>query len=168
MAVASSSSKPLPVKKEPKVVVTTTIVAGNAKSDSSFFSTKPKPKLPSFRKTAAPPVKKEDGTPDPTVAQPSSFDPFQDALKALGKGRGNGGASSGVDTLMATDEAKLRNKKKKSVRFAVGPELEKVRLIEKAIYDDDIEDVSCVTLQTQHLLTTRSKYRASNDTLCEI
>ena len=84
-AVPSNSSttpKAVAVKKEAKPVVK------DAKSDSSFFS-KPKPmkkEMPSFKKippAAAAPVKKE---PDPNVAQPSSFNPFEEVLKSLTSG----------------------------------------------------------------------------------
>ncbi|KAJ8514875.1 hypothetical protein ONZ45_g7623 [Pleurotus djamor] len=83
-ATGAGSSAKATVKKEPKP---TSIPVKDAKSDSSFFSApKPKPKLPSFKKAPPPPanVKKE---PDLNVAQPSSIDPFQEALKSMAKGR---------------------------------------------------------------------------------
>jgi protein phosphatase 1 regulatory subunit 10 len=89
MAVASSAtSRPTVVKKEPKPVVTS---VKDAKSDSSFFSApKPKPKLPSFKKAPAPAVKREPVT---NIAQPSSIDPFQEALKSMAKTRKESPAS---------------------------------------------------------------------------
>jgi len=139
----------------------------DAKSDSSFFSApKPKPKLPSFKKAPAPPpgssaagvpqVKKEDLN----VAQPSSIDPFQEALKSMAKARskgspavptpppplsGNGSANSSGSTTVATstssDNGLTKNgKRKKSVTWAPEGKLESIRLIERAIYDDDPVD----------------------------
>lgn len=138
----ASSTKPV-VKKEAKPVVT---AVKDAKSDSSFFSTpKPKPKLPSFKKGApAVQVKREPGA---NVAQPSSVDPFQEVLKSMTRTRKESPAvstppSGAASTPPQTGIAK-NGKKKKSVTWAPENQLESIRLIEKAVYDDDPVDVSC-------------------------
>lgn len=134
------------MKKEMKPVVT---AVKDAKSDSSFFSApKPKPKLPSFKK-APPPVKRE---PDPNVAQPSSIDPFQEVLKSMAKTRKESPVVSTPppvppSTAPAVPSGLTKSgKKKKSVTWAPDGQLESIRLIEKAIYDDDPADVSCLFL----------------------
>jgi protein phosphatase 1 regulatory subunit 10 len=146
VAVASSSTKATTVKKETK-----SSAVKDAKSDSSFFSApKPKPKLPSFRKAPVP-VKKE---PDVNVAQPSSVDPFQEALKSMGKAWKETptplpGASVGSPSASAAAIPAIAGKKKKSVTWAPESRLEQVKYIEKAIYDDDPVDVStflCLSL----------------------
>lgn len=109
----------------------------DAKSDSSFFSApKPKPKLPSFKKAPAPvPVKKEEN-----VAQPSSVDPFQDILKTMKARRESPAVSTPpptVNTPPQTNSLSKNGKKKKSVTWAPDTQLESVRLIERAVYDDD-------------------------------
>jgi protein phosphatase 1 regulatory subunit 10 len=132
------------VKKEAKPVVT---AVKDAKSDSSFFSApKPKPKLPSFKKAPAPTthIKKEL---DPNVAQPSSIDPFQEALKSMAKARKESPAVStppptSASTPPQTTGLTKLGKKKKSVTWAPEGQLQSIRLIEKAIYDDDPVDVS--------------------------
>lgn len=137
-----SSFKPV-VKKETKLVVT---AVKDAKADSSFFSApKPKPKLPSFKKAPAAPVKKE---PDPNVAQPSSIDPFQEALKSMAKARKESPMVStppppASSTPPGTTGLTKFGTKKKSVTWPPEGQLESIRLIEKAIYDDDPVDVSC-------------------------
>lgn len=114
----------------------------DSRSDSSFFSApKPKPKLPSFKKAPAT-VKKE---PDTNVAQPSSIDPFQEALKSMGKGRKVSPAVSTPPPVPAasTPPASYIGKtKRKSVSWAPEGQLESIRLIERAVYDDDPVDVS--------------------------
>jgi protein phosphatase 1 regulatory subunit 10 len=144
-APTTTSSKPT-VKKEVKPVVT---ALKDAKSDSSFFSApKPKPKLPSFKKAPAATVKTE---PDPNVAQPSSIDPFQEALKSMAKARKDSPAVSTPPPTttntppIAAGLTKL-GKKKKSVAWAPEGQLELVRLIERAVYDDDPVDVSFFSL----------------------
>ena len=131
---------------------TTTIKAGaikDAKSDSSFFSApKPKPKLPSFKKAPVP-VKKE---PETNIAQPSSLDPFQEALKSMAKVRKESPSVTSTplqpmlsaSTTTATITAGLTKtvKKKKSVSWAPDGRLEQIKLIERAVYDDDPVDVS--------------------------
>lgn len=135
----ASSTKPV-VKKETKPVLA---AVKDAKSDDSFFSARPKPKLPSFKKGAPPvQVKKEPGT---NVAQPSSIDPFQEVLKSMNKARKDSPAvSTPPSTSTPPQPGIARNgKKKKSVTWAPENQLESIRLIEKAIYDDDPVDVSC-------------------------
>jgi protein phosphatase 1 regulatory subunit 10 len=135
------------------VKITTTVTkAGavkDAKSDSSFFSTpKPKPKLPSFKKAPVP-VKKE---PEMNIAQPSSLDPFQEALKSMAKGRKESPSvtptppqpTPPTPATMVTVSTGLTKtgKKKKSVSWAPDGRLEQIKLIERAVYDDDPVDVS--------------------------
>ncbi|OBZ71852.1 hypothetical protein A0H81_08113 [Grifola frondosa] len=131
------------VKKEVKAMVRE---VKDAKSDSSFFSApKPKPKLPSFKKAAAPAVKKE---PDLNVAQPSSINPFEEALKSMAKSRKDSPAMStpppapapvpntGPISTGFTKSGKL----KKTVSWAPEGKLELIKLIERAVYDDDPAD----------------------------
>lgn len=145
-----TSTKPSTTTTGVKKVVKTVVQAKDAKSDSSFFSApKPKPKLPSFKKgppPAAAPVKKESDT---NVAQPSSIDPFQEALRSMGKIRKESPAAVATPppasaSSSATPPASLSKsgKKKKTVSWAPPDRLEEVKLIEKAIYDDDPIDVS--------------------------
>ncbi|KAL4075571.1 hypothetical protein J3A83DRAFT_4356840 [Scleroderma citrinum] len=141
-AVSSSSTstpKGTIVKKETKP---STPAVKDSRSDSSFFSApKPKPKLPSFKKALVP-VKKE---PDPNVAQPSSIDPFQEALKSMGKVRKESPATptpplpaaSAAPTAVITAIGKI---KRKSVTWAPDGQLVSIRLIERAVYDDDPVD----------------------------
>ncbi|KAG9051942.1 hypothetical protein FS842_010779 [Serendipita sp. 407] len=117
-----------------------------AQSDSSFFSAKPKTKLPSFRKK---PTTGTGGSTPPSVkeesAQPNSdpnYNPFKDALRAMRKGSPQVMPSS---TPSVTPNAgpgvsisAKTGKPKKVVRFAPDGELEKIKWIEKAIYDDDV------------------------------
>jgi len=136
----ASSTKPVIVKKETKPPVVPTVK--DAKADSSFFSApKPKAKLPSFKKAPAPvQVKKEDAN----VAQPSAIDPFQDILKSMTKRKESPAVSTppgSAGTPPQTGVTK-NGKKRKSVTWAPDSQLESVRLIEKAIYDDDPVDVS--------------------------
>ncbi|PFH50568.1 hypothetical protein AMATHDRAFT_75551 [Amanita thiersii Skay4041] len=125
---ASSSSKPVVVKKEIKSTIS---AVKDAKLDTSFFSApKPKPKLPSFKKAPlAPQVKKE---PDLNVAQPSSIDPFQEALKSMAKNRKDSPAvstppptSQPVYSSELTEPGFTKNgKKKKTVTWAPEGQLE--------------------------------------------
>jgi protein phosphatase 1 regulatory subunit 10 len=132
-----SSNKPIVlIKKElPKQVTS----VKDAKSDSSFFSApKPKPKLPSFKK--APPLKKEPIA-DQNVAQPSAVDPFKDALAAMTKARSSPTPMDVVRTPPQTTTGPS-GKKKKKVSFASEEKLVQIKLIEPAVYDDDITGVS--------------------------
>lgn len=161
-AIPSTSSftpKAVAVKKETKPVVK------DAKSDSSFFS-KPKPtkkEMPSFKKNppaAVAPVKKE---PDPNVAQPSSFNPFEEVLKSYGSASGASSTTASTSTpppglaaisaaiglsanaspaLFAPSGLNKAGKPKKSVTWAPEGRLEQIKLIERAIYDDDPTSVS--------------------------
>lgn len=145
LAVSSNvTPKPIAVKDvkdKPKAQGTTTAVK-DAKSDSSFFSApKPKPKLPSFKKAPAPvQVKKEEN-----VAQPSSVDPFQEVLRTM-KARKESPAVSTppptVNTPPQTNSVSKNGKRKKTVTWAPDAQLESVRLIERAVYDDDAQEVS--------------------------
>ena len=144
MAVAPPApSKPTAVKREPKTVVTS---VKDAKSDPSFFSApKPKPKLPTFKKAVAPLVKKEHVA---NIAQPSSIDPFQEALKSMAKTRKESPAQSTPPPIASsrspssTTGLTKSGKKKKSVSWASEEQLESIRYIEKAVYDDDPTEVS--------------------------
>jgi protein phosphatase 1 regulatory subunit 10 len=134
------------VKKEVKPLVT---AVKDAKSDSSFFSApKPKPKLPNFKKAPAPPAALVKTEPDPHVAQPSAIDPFQEALKSMGKARRPSPATvvpsiaANIINAITVPVAVQSSKKKKSVSWAPEGKLELIRLIERAIYDDDPVDVS--------------------------
>jgi protein phosphatase 1 regulatory subunit 10 len=137
------------VKKEAKPVVT---AVKDAKSDSSFFSApKPKPKLPNFKKAPAAPTKTER---NPNVAQPSSIDPFQEALKSMAKARKESPVvSTPPPTSSDIPSATIKlGKKKKSVTWAPEGQLELIRLIEKAVYDDDPVDVSLLLLTAASVL----------------
>lgn len=138
-AVSSSAFKGTVVKKETKP---STLAVKDSRSDSSFFSApKPKPKLPSFKKAPVP-VKKEA---DPNVAQPSSIDPFQEALKSMGKARKESPAISTLPVASvapAAANATTGKIKRKTVTWAPEGQLESIRLIERAVYDDDPVDVS--------------------------
>lgn len=144
-----SSVKPVAVKKEPTKSAAPTVK--DAKSDSSFFSApKPKPKLPSFKKAPpAPSTQASKQQMSNNVAQPSSIDPFQEALKLMAKGRKE---SPSVSTPPATSTPVpqalpvTNGKKKKTVTWPSDDKLESVRLIEKAVYDDDPVDVSFLSL----------------------
>jgi len=144
MAVAPPApSRPAVMKKEPKPVVTS---VKDAKSDSSFFSApKPKPKLPTFKKAPPPAVKKESAA---NIAQPSSIDPFQEALKSMAKARRESPAQSTPPPIAtsksppSTSGYTRSGKKKKTVSWAPEDQLESIRFIEKAVYDDDPAEVS--------------------------
>ncbi|KAG8852362.1 hypothetical protein FRB96_008708 [Tulasnella sp. 330] len=122
----------------------------DSKVDSSFFSSKPKPKLPSFRKipsaqSAA--SKKEE--PDSAVAQPSSMDPFQEAMKLMHMGKNtpppaapsmeSSNSLTGTPPLVV--EAKVMLGKngmpKKKVTFPTDDKLVLIKYIERAIYEDE-------------------------------
>lgn len=89
-------------------------------------------------------VKKE---PDGNVSQPLSIDPFQEALKSMAKSRKESPAPTPTPPMVTTSSppqpgpSKL-GKKKKSVSWAPDSNLESIRFIEKAVYDDDPVDVS--------------------------
>ncbi|KAL1747803.1 hypothetical protein HDZ31DRAFT_31177 [Schizophyllum fasciatum] len=134
-ALAPPATKAAAVKREGAVVA-----AKGAKVDTGFFSApKAKPKLPSFKKSpaAAPAEAKREA--DAGVAQPSSYDPFKDALMSMKK-RDSPAASAGVGAGTASQPTAAPakgGKKKKSVTWAPEGKLESVRLIDKAVYDDD-------------------------------
>lgn len=136
VAPTASASKPMAVKRETRPI----IAVKDARSDSSFFSApKPKAKLPSFKKAPAP-VKRE---PDLNVAQPSSIDPFQEALKSMGKGRRDSPVTSTPPPASMSITPPLMTSgrtKRKSVTWAPDGQLESIRLIERAVYDDDPVD----------------------------
>lgn len=93
-------------------------------------------------------MKKE---PEMNIAQPSSLDPFQEALKSMAKGRKESPSvtptpqpTPPVPVTMVTVSTGLTKtgKKKKSVSWAPDGRLEQIKLIERAVYDDDPVDVS--------------------------
>lgn len=137
-------------KDRPKPISNTAAVK-DAKSDSSFFSApKPKPKLPSFKKAPAPaPIKKEEN-----VAQPSSVDPFQEVLRTM-KARKESPAVStppaAVNTPPQTNSLSKNGKKKKYVTWAPDSQLESVKLIERAVYDDEPSEVSHRPIHSGHV-----------------
>lgn len=161
----ATSTKPTTVKKETKPLATAgstgTTVKG-AGTDTGFFSgPKPKPRLPSFKKAPAPPK-----TADGDVAQPSNVDPFQDILKSMKRKD----ASPAVVTPPALAQSPLQGQqqqpshagplgksggKKKSVTWAADSELESIRYIERAVYDDDPKDVGWISLLVSFLSMMR-------------
>ena len=155
VSAASSSRPSVIVKKEGKPTTTTTVTAAGtvkeSKSDSSFFSApKQKPRLPSFKKapvgTTALATTKE---PLANVAQPSSTDAFQEALKDMRARKPSPSApSTSSNNALASSSvlATAKPLKKKSVTWAPDGQLELVKLIERAVYDDDPVDVSRIFL----------------------
>jgi protein phosphatase 1 regulatory subunit 10 len=150
VSAASSSRPSVIVKKEGKPSTTTTATAAatvkESKSDSSFFSApKQKPKLPSFKKApigmTTPAATKE---PPANVAQPSSTDAFQEALKDMRARKPSPSAPSATSNNALASSSVLAGakplKKKKSVTWAPDGQLELVKLIERAVYDDDPVD----------------------------
>lgn len=147
----ASTSRPSVVVKEGRLSSTTAPAAAtvkDSKSDSSFFSApKQKPKLPSFKKapngpTASTAAKKE--TPA-NVAQPSSTDAFQEALKDMARARKPSPVAPNISGNTTTTPSAIPAgakplKKKKSVTWAPDGQLELVKLIERAVYDDDPVD----------------------------
>ncbi len=138
------------VKKEGKT--TATAAVKESKSDSSFFSApKQKPKLPSFKKAPAgtPPPTATKKEPPANVAQPSSTDAFQEALKDM-RARKPSPSAPSTSSNNALASSVLTGvkplKKKKSVTWAPDGQLELVKLIERAVYDDDPVDVSLIFL----------------------
>jgi protein phosphatase 1 regulatory subunit 10 len=130
------------VKRETKPVA----AVKDAKADFSFFSApKPKAKLPSFKKAAVPAQLKKD---EANVALPSSFDPFQEALKSM-KARKDSPALSTPPAASASTPPQIglgkNGRKKKCVTWATDEQLVSIRLIERAIYDDDPVDVSTIS-----------------------
>ncbi|KAL4241493.1 hypothetical protein ABKN59_000054 [Abortiporus biennis] len=134
-ASGSSSSKTTTVKKEAK-----SSGMKDAKSDISFFSVpKPKPKLPAFKKVVPSSVKLE---PDLNVAQPSSVNPFEEALRAMKtkKETTETPTPPPQSTASLPSVATSTGKRKKTVKWAPEGKLEMVKLIERAVYDDDTEN----------------------------
>lgn len=152
---ATSSSRPsVVVKKEgkPSTATATAATVKESKSDSSFFSApKQKPKLPSFKKApggATPSTVTKEAPAN--VAQPSSTDAFQEALKDMRARKPSPSAPSTSTNNPTASSAVLAGakplKKKKSVTWAPDGQLELVKLIERAVYDDDPVDVSLIFL----------------------
>ncbi|KAI0260496.1 hypothetical protein BC834DRAFT_539611 [Gloeopeniophorella convolvens] len=151
VSTASSSRPTVVVKRDGKSSATT---VKDSKSDSSFFSApKQKARLPSFKKaptpTATPAAKKE---PPHNIAQPSATDAFQEALKDMARARKPSPAApvapaGNAVTVPPPAPVIIKPlKKKKSVTWAPDGQLELVKLIERAVYDDDPVDVSAFFL----------------------
>jgi hypothetical protein len=110
--------------------------------------------LPNFKKAPPPPAALVKTEPDPHVAQPSAIDPFQEALKSMGKARRPSPATaapSNAANAITVSLAMQSSKKKKTVTWAPEGRLELIRLIERAIYDDDPVDVSYFPSQLPRL-----------------
>ena len=154
--------KPIPGAKLASATSTSTAgataVVKDVKADASFFSAKPKPKLPSFRRIPKPvePAPTQSNAPSVSdVAQPMDWDPFADALKSVRKGSPNVKSQSQPSTNSMDVDPRADGKEpsssgsgpvaisaktgkpKKIVRFAGEGELEKVKWIERAVYEDD-------------------------------
>ncbi|KAF5393581.1 hypothetical protein D9757_000391 [Collybiopsis confluens] len=163
---SATSTKPIAVKKEPlssSLVVKPATTTKDAKSDSSFFSApKAKPKLPTFKRAPPPPPGKKDM--DMNIAQPSSIDPFQEALQSMRGRRGSPAIGSGSAATpppgtsntppstagTPTPGLTKLGKKKKSVTWAPDGSLESIKLIEPAVYDDDTLDGIHLNLRDLH------------------
>ncbi|KAK4693797.1 hypothetical protein P7C70_g8863, partial [Phenoliferia sp. Uapishka_3] len=122
-------------------------VASTAKpsAPTSTSITKPKPAAPIVplftAKTPLPSFKKEK-KPEPP---PAPFDPFASALKLMGtkdpKDKDKAKADGGTAGVLLSTSMKGKEKRvKKSVRWETDENLEKIRFIEKAIYDGDDEE----------------------------
>jgi protein phosphatase 1 regulatory subunit 10 len=161
-AKPSNGVKTIPGAKQPSATSTSNATAAavvkDVKADASFFSAKPKPKLPSFRRIQKPvePAPIQASTASVSgVAQPMDWDPFADALKSVRKGSPNvksqsqpGTNSMDVDLRVDGKEPSTSGsgpaaisaktgKPKKVVRFAGEGELEKIQWIARAVYEDD-------------------------------
>lgn len=175
-AVAPASANK-PATTVVKKVVTAAVK--DSKADSSFFSSKPKPKLPSFRKTATTTAVKAEES-DGAIAQPSSIDPFAEAVKALHKS--GSPAIAAAEAAAAAIANSLREstpssssatpvslgkhgKPKKRVSFASDDKLTLVKIIEPAVYDDDVGEVCLVTsCITKDLLIHELKIKGPHHT----
>ncbi|KAI0662865.1 hypothetical protein C8Q70DRAFT_954243 [Cubamyces menziesii] len=144
-----SKAKAVPAKEIKPVVK-------DAKSDSSFFSSRTKQAktpMPSFKKntSSAPALNAPAAVKaDPNVAQPSSINPFAEILAQYQGPSATGSsnstpppAASGQPTNSMTGLAagpstsQTLGKRKKSVTWAPDGQLEQIKLIERAVYDDD-------------------------------
>ncbi|KAI0329960.1 hypothetical protein GY45DRAFT_1324394 [Cubamyces sp. BRFM 1775] len=130
-------------------------VVKDAKSDSSFFSSRTKqakPPMPSFKKNTSASTSNAAAAPknDPNVAQPSSINPFAEILahfqgpSAAGPSNSTpppaaSGQPAGSTTGLAAGSSTSHTlgKRKKSVTWAPDGQLEQIKLIERAVYDDD-------------------------------
>lgn len=148
VTTVASTSKTTTTTTAAKKPLTKASAVKDAKTDTSFFSSaKPKPKLPDFKKAAIT-VKKE---PDPNVAQPSSYNPFEEIVKSMKPRRESPAiatpppsTAANGSAVPASIEPKKLNKKK-SVSWAPDGQLELVKIIERAVYDDDPVDVSSIS-----------------------
>ncbi|KAG6819460.1 hypothetical protein H0H93_011630, partial [Arthromyces matolae] len=144
----ASASRTAVVKKEPPA--TSKPTAKDAKSDSSFFSApKPKPKPPSFKKapSASTTATFSKAPPPSNVAQPSSANPFEEALKSMGRTAKRDSpavatppSTSETPPQVQTNGLSRKGVKKKSVTWAPPSMLEQIKFIERAVYDDDPVD----------------------------
>jgi protein phosphatase 1 regulatory subunit 10 len=148
----SSSTSAAAVKKKVVVAAAAAPAMKDAKSDSSFFSApKAKPKLPTFNKS-----KPESET---SVAQPSTINPFQEALAGLTARKASPATAvkaantppPASNTPPATSRISAKTgKPKKVVTWRPKGELEAIKLIQPAVYDDD-HDVSAIVLANHHI-----------------
>ena len=149
-----SKAKAVPAKEIKPVVK-------DAKSDSSFFSSRTKQAktpMPSFKKntSSAPALNAPAAVKaDPNVAQPSSINPFAEIL-AQYQGPSATGSSNSTPPPAASGQpansmtglaagpstSQTLGKRKKSVTWAPDGQLEQIKLIERAVYDDDGTTVS--------------------------
>lgn len=121
-----------------------------AKTDSSFFSApKPKKILPSFKKVPPPPATTAREDVKMEAAQPSNENPFELALKEMSGKKASVARKS--DAAGATGNIKVESRsgtetppaaagrpgKRRKVTWAPEGELEKVKIIEPAVYEDD-------------------------------
>ncbi|KZT62170.1 hypothetical protein CALCODRAFT_278740 [Calocera cornea HHB12733] len=144
------SAKIVSVNRPAAKPATASTTVKTATVDSGFFSTKPKAKLPSFRKTSTivstTDAKKDGGAAEKPKVAVNNADAFQEALKSLNKKSGIGERGTppveaksepAIDGSVVPIEAPKAPRKKKSVTFATGDAFLKIKVIEPAVYDDD-------------------------------
>ncbi|KAF5331620.1 hypothetical protein D9611_007591 [Ephemerocybe angulata] len=147
----STSTKPVTVtskvKSEGKSTTSSsaTLAAKSAGADASFFSApKPKAKLPSFKKAPIPAKQANDN---------NVVDPFQEALKMMKVRKGSPGMNATPSLQGSTSTPPLapgvskNGGKKKSVTWAPDSSLVAVKIIERAVYDDDVDNAMHISLR---------------------
>lgn len=144
----SSSTSAAAVKKKVVVAAAAAPAMKDAKSDSSFFSApKTKPKLPTFNKRPEA---------EASVAQPSAINPFQEALAGLTARKASPATAPKAantpppasNTPPTTSRLSAKTgKPKKVVTWRPKGELEAIKLIQPAVYEDD-HDVSTTLRST--------------------
>lgn len=138
---SASAAKPAPTITK-KVVPATSKTT--AKSDISFFTSKPKTKMPSFKKDP-PSVSGGSKDSETATAQASAIDPFQEAMRLMEKKSGSPAPNAPREATPSTSTATVtavilgkNGKPKKRVTFPLDDALEQVKFIERAVYDDDL------------------------------